>query len=96
MYGAFPYAQKHKVAEAVGAINRYYSGSGKNLLLMTPGRIGTSSPELGVPVSFADISCFGEICPDRTDLFGMVTVREPESLFYWLDSVKNHAVCGIV
>ena len=154
LYGAYPYAQKHKVAEAVGAINRYYSGSGKNLLLMTPGRIGTSSPELGVPVTFADISCFGEICevsdsragfmpelsygshmfqdmveaemcysavfndrktqrydpllledepdlfgqicPDRTDLFGMVTVREPESLFYWLDSVKNHAVCGIV
>ena len=154
LYGAFPYAQKHKVAEAVGAINRYYSGSGKNLLLMTPGRIGTSSPELGVPVTFADISCFGEICevsdsrsgfmpelsygshmfqdlveaeisysavfndrktqrydpllledepdlfgqicPERTDLLGMVTVREPESLFYWLDSVKNHAVCGIV
>ena len=47
LYGAFPYAQKHKVAEAVGSINRYYSGSGKNLLLMTPGRIGTSSPELG-------------------------------------------------
>ena len=39
---------------------------------------------------------FGQICPERTDLLGMVTVREPESLFYWLDSVKNHAVCGIV
>ena len=29
---------------------------------MTPGRVGTSSPELGVPVSFAQISGFCGIC----------------------------------
>ena len=29
---------------------------------MTPGRVGTSSPELGVPVSFAQISGFSGIC----------------------------------
>jgi hypothetical protein len=34
----------------------------KRVLLMTPGRIGTSSPELGVPVCFADISGFCGIC----------------------------------
>jgi hypothetical protein len=34
----------------------------KKVLLMTPGRIGTSSPELGVPVRFADISGFCGIC----------------------------------
>jgi hypothetical protein len=34
----------------------------KKVLLMTPGRIGTSSPELGVPVRFADISGFSGIC----------------------------------
>jgi hypothetical protein len=34
----------------------------KRVLLMTPGRIGTSSPELGVPVRFADISGFCGIC----------------------------------
>ena len=153
-YGAYPYAQKYKVADAVGKINRYYSGSGKNLLLMTPGRIGTSSPELGVPAAFADISCFdeicevsdsragfmpelsygshmfqdmveaqisysavfndqktirydpellrdeedlfGQICPDRPELFGMITVKEPENLYYWLDSIRNHALCGLV
>ena len=36
--------------------------SGKKLLLMVPGRIGTTSPELGVPTSFADISEFEAIC----------------------------------
>ena len=32
------------------------------MLLMAPGRIGTSSPELGVPVLFSDISEFSAIC----------------------------------
>ena len=62
LYYEYPYGKKHQVAEAVGKINRYYKGSGKNLLLMTPGRVGTSSPELGVPVTFADISAVCGIC----------------------------------
>ena len=62
LYYEYPYGKKHQVAEAVGRINRYYKGSGKNLLLMTPGRVGTSSPELGVPVTFADISAVCGIC----------------------------------
>lgn len=32
------------------------------MLLIVPGRIGTSSPELGVPTTFADISEFEAIC----------------------------------
>ena len=39
---------------------------------------------------------FGQICPDRPELFGMITVKEPENLYYWLDSIKNHALCGVV
>ena len=35
---------------------------GKKMLLMVPGRIGTTSPELGVPTAFADISEFEAIC----------------------------------
>ena len=152
-YKDFPYARKSEAADAVGRINRYYSGTGKNLMLMAPGRIGTSSPELGVPTHFADISNFSEICevsdsrtgfmpelsygshmfqdmveaemsysaiwndgktiryspellenekdlfpeicPDMPELFGMITVKEPDGLHFWLDSVKNHALCGI-
>lgn len=61
-YYEYPYALKPQAAEAVGAVNAYYREKGKNLLLMTPGRVGTSSPELGVPVSFAQISGFRGIC----------------------------------
>ena len=48
-YRDLPYARKPQTAAAVGQINRYYKNSGKRLLLLAPGRIGTSSPELGVP-----------------------------------------------
>ena len=153
-YNAFPYARKAEVATAVGMINRHYANTGKNLLLMAPGRVGTSSPELGVPTRFADISCFAEICevsdsrtsfmpelsygshmfqdmveaemtysaiwndgrtlrytpdllkdepdifteicPDLAELKGLITVREPRDLHFWLDSVENRAMCGIV
>ncbi|MDO4321626.1 MAG: PEP/pyruvate-binding domain-containing protein [Lachnospiraceae bacterium] len=61
-YYEFPYARKIEVADAIGAVNRYYKGTGKNILLTVPGRIGTSSPELGVPVRFVDISGFCAIC----------------------------------
>lgn len=152
-YYEYPYAKKYDAAAAVGKINRYYRDSGKNLLLMTPGRIGTSSPELGVPVTFGDISgfsavcevsdrragympelsygshmfqdlveaeilygavwnnektleyhpdlfagnpdLFGEICPELPQLKGMIQVREVEHLYYWLDAVSNHGICGI-
>lgn len=62
LYYEYPYSKKYDAAAAIGRINRYYRGSGKKMLLMTPGRIGTSSPELGVPVTFGDISNFSAVC----------------------------------
>ena len=62
LYYQYPYHKKYDVAAAIGKVNHYYRQSGKNLLLMTPGRIGTSSPELGVPVAFKDISNFSAVC----------------------------------
>lgn len=61
-YYEYPYKGKHAVAAVIGSINRHYRGTGKKLMLMTPGRIGTSSPELGVPVTFGEISNFSVIC----------------------------------
>ena len=61
-YYEFPYVRKQEVADVIGKINTFYKNTGKKLLLTVPGRIGTSSPELGVPVRFADISGFCGIC----------------------------------
>lgn len=61
-YYQYPYSRKPDVARKISAINEYFEDSGKKMALLVPGRIGTSSPELGVPVVYADISEFCTIC----------------------------------
>lgn len=61
-YYHLPYNEKPQIASLIGKISWKYRDQGKHLLLMVPGRIGTSSPELGVPTSFADISGFDAVC----------------------------------
>ncbi len=61
-YYELPYRDKPSIARIIGAVNWHFRGQGKQLMLMVPGRIGTSSPELGVPVTFHDISEFAAIC----------------------------------
>ena len=60
-YYRMPYKDKFRVKAALSAINWAYRDQKKKLVLITPGRIGTSSPELGVPTSFADISEFNTV-----------------------------------
>ncbi|MEE1117323.1 MAG: PEP/pyruvate-binding domain-containing protein [Methanosphaera sp.] len=57
-YYEYPYAKKSSIARIIGQINEYCKEGNKNSMLIVPGRIGTSSPELGIPVSFAEISQF--------------------------------------
>ena len=61
-YYHLPYNKKREVAALIGRINWQYRDQGKHMLLMVPGRVGTSSPELGVPTAFSDISGFDAIC----------------------------------
>ncbi len=60
-YYQLPYRRKYEIKDALAKVNWHYRGQGKHLLLLTPGRICTSSPELGVPSSFSDISEFSVI-----------------------------------
>jgi pyruvate,water dikinase len=57
-YYEYPYARKTELVRALEEINQSLKGSGKTAMLIAPGRLGTSSPELGVPVRFAGISNF--------------------------------------
>ena len=61
-YYEYPYAKKPDVGRMISCINQHYEEVDKKLMLLVPGRIGTSSPELGVPVVYADISQFIAIC----------------------------------
>ena len=60
-YYEMPYNEKSDVKSALSAVNWKLRGKNKKMALVTPGRICTSSPELGVPSSFADISEFDAI-----------------------------------
>jgi len=62
LYYEFPYNQKPIIARVVGEINQKYRTGGKVVMLLVPGRIGTSSPELGVPVKFAEICNMSIAC----------------------------------
>ena len=61
-YYHLPYVEKDSVAKAIGKVNWKFRGTDKHMMLIVPGRIGTSSPELGVPTAFSDISSFEVIC----------------------------------
>lgn len=54
------YNNKRDIATAIGSINHLINN--RNAMLLVPGRIGTSSPELGVPVTYAEVSEFKVIC----------------------------------
>jgi len=57
------------VARLLGRINQAPVPNGGTTMLLGPGRWGTSSPELGVPVHFAEISRVSVLCE-------IVTMRE--------------------
>ncbi len=61
-YGQLSIRDRHKIARLVGKVNGHSSSSEKSILLMGPGRWGTSSPSLGIPVNFAEINRMNFIC----------------------------------
>ncbi|HNQ97153.1 MAG TPA: hypothetical protein PKH81_03605 [Treponemataceae bacterium] len=69
-YWELPWKEKPTVARQIGAINSYAKENGLSALLVAPGRIGTTSPELGVPVRFAEIDGFCVVCERAWDQGG--------------------------
>ena len=59
-YMALNEQEKYAVARQVGMINTKLKG--KNAMLMGPGRWGTTTPSLGVPVHFTEICNMSVIC----------------------------------
>ncbi|MBN2019202.1 MAG: PEP/pyruvate-binding domain-containing protein [Sedimentisphaerales bacterium] len=71
-YEALPIRQKYDVARAIGSLNKQITNrEDAGLLLLGPGRWGTTTPSLGVPVSFSEInnvSVLGELACEGTNL----------------------------
>ena len=69
-YYEYPYAQKSSISRVINDVNAYCKENDKTAILIVPGRIGTSSPELGIPVVFADISHFSAILEESYSEIG--------------------------
>ncbi|MGE5416422.1 MAG: PEP/pyruvate-binding domain-containing protein [Acidobacteriota bacterium] len=54
-YGKLSVADKYQIARLVGRLNRQFDKEAEPVMMIGPGRWGTSSPSLGVPVRFAEI-----------------------------------------
>ncbi|MFA7257251.1 MAG: PEP/pyruvate-binding domain-containing protein [Kiritimatiellales bacterium] len=61
LYGKLPLQERYAVSRLIGEINRTASAN-STVMLLGPGRWGTSSPELGIPVSFNDINHVNVLC----------------------------------
>lgn len=61
-YAALPEQDRYAVARLIGRINRQHPADDRGLMLIGPGRWGTHSPSLGIPVSFTEISRAAAIC----------------------------------
>jgi hypothetical protein len=61
-YGHLPMPERYEVARTIGEINRAHGENGGTLMIVGPGRWGTSTPALGIPVSFSDISNTNILC----------------------------------
>lgn len=59
-YLGFGQSDRYSVARLIGKINRALAG--RSALLIGPGRWGTTTPSLGVPVHFTEINRFAILC----------------------------------
>lgn len=62
VYGKLTASDRYSVARLIGRLIREPSIAGGRLMLAGPGRWGTTTPALGVPVSFAEINKVSVLC----------------------------------
>ncbi len=63
-YAALPVGDRHAIARMIGRLTHAGGAKerAKRVMLLGPGRWGTSTPSLGVPVSFAEINSVSVLC----------------------------------
>jgi hypothetical protein len=62
-YSELSLQKRYSVARLIGRLVRLSGGAApKNVMLMAPGRLGTSTPELGVPIDFSEVNTVRALC----------------------------------
>jgi hypothetical protein len=59
-YLELPERDKYQAARLIGTLNQKFNG--KSVMLTGPGRWGTTTPSLGVPVNFSELSNMAALC----------------------------------
>lgn len=62
VYSQMGMSQRYSVARAIGRLTHLPQENRPTIMIIGPGRWGTSMPSLGVPVSFAEINTVSVIC----------------------------------
>jgi len=63
VYGQLPISDRYAVARLIGqVIHAEAAARGRSIMLLGPGRWGTTTPSLGVPVRFGDINGVSVLC----------------------------------
>ncbi len=62
VYGQLPLQDRHEIARVLGTINRLRDESLATVMMLGPGRWGSSSPHLGIPVNFHQINRVAILC----------------------------------
>lgn len=61
-YAELSLRDRYSIARLIGKINQLEENLEKKILLLGPGRWGTSSPSVGIPTSFAEINNVSVLC----------------------------------
>ena len=61
-YGQLPLGERYSIARLIGRLLHVDRPSPRQVMLVGPGRWGTTTPSLGVPVSFAEIDTARILC----------------------------------
>ncbi len=62
LYGRLSVQARYEVARLLGAINHAGGDGIDTVMMLGPGRWGTTSPHLGLPVTFSDINHVSILC----------------------------------
>ena len=79
-YMRLPEHEKYTVARQIGRINEALKG--KHVMLVGPGRWGTTTPSIGVPVHFSEICNMSVICEVAEESAGLVPELSYGSHFF--------------
>lgn len=61
-YAGLSESEKYGLARSLGKINREIGNGDSTAMLVVPGRLGSTTPSMGVPVNFSEISNFAVVC----------------------------------